>query len=403
MPALARPPRRLVALLLAIGLLAAACSSTEESDTADAGSTTATGDDAAGASETGDAAEADATSTDDQGEAGSETGDATTDETETDENAGKPEPEPVDVPSLYPLTITDAAGQEFTFDAPPRLGCIWTGCVEAAAAIGLTLTASVVSDEQSLWPFYGGGSVEQSVTDWTNPEEWAAIEVDAILASVAGLGAPVTTALDAAAPIFYLHYDAFTGDAAPGALGGNDSYLENLRILAQIADDEAAGAAAIGRFETMRDNLAALATPETAEQTIAVLFGFDGYASLGPTSAFCALLSETGHGTCVGEGIGAILNSEGFLDLDPDVIIATSFGGTNTVENREENDPVWPLLTAVQNGEVYRTDRAQFYCCSASAQIMMAHEYVALLLPDAGIERPDETIFDPAQSPLATG
>ncbi|MEM7288025.1 MAG: hypothetical protein AAF480_16865, partial [Actinomycetota bacterium] len=100
---------------------------------------------------------------------------------------------------------------------------------------------------------------------------------------------------------------------------------------------------------------------------------------------------------------GALMNAEAYLGLDPDLIIHTAFGGENTIANREANDPIWNQLSAVQSGNVYETESSRFYCCSTSAQIMMAQEYVGLLFPDAGIPRPDIGNFDPSQSPLVVG
>ena len=45
--------------------------------------------------------------------------------------------------ALFPLTITDATGQEFTFDAPPKIGCYWYGCFEALADLGVPVYAEI--------------------------------------------------------------------------------------------------------------------------------------------------------------------------------------------------------------------------------------------------------------------
>ncbi|MEM9204488.1 MAG: ABC transporter substrate-binding protein, partial [Actinomycetota bacterium] len=297
--------------------------------------------------------------------------------------------------------IVDATGAEFTFDEPPVLGCAWYGCIESAAVLGVDLFASVVTPDENAQPFYGSGNTEVFISDSTNPEEWAAAGVDVIMASVAGAGAPATEAMEQAAPVFYLYYDNFLGE--PFEVGGQESYIRNLDVIAQLGNKPAAAEKAIGEYEAMVATLESLATPETEAQSLAVLFAMDGYAGLGPDSAFCQLLNDTGHGTCVGEGVGALLNAEAFFGFDPDLILHTTFAGENTVANREANDPIWNQLSAVQSGEVYETDSSRFYCCSTSAQIMMAQEYVGLVFPDAGIERPDLDNFDPSQSPLVTG
>ncbi|MEM7287688.1 MAG: hypothetical protein AAF480_15155, partial [Actinomycetota bacterium] len=286
-------------LVLAIGLsfalVVAACSS-DEADTAAPPSSA--GEPAEDASEPSTEPEpaAEESNEDPSGSATASTpADEPTEEAETDE------PEPVE--SIFPLTIVDAAGTEFTFEEPPRLGCAWYGCVETAAAVGVDLYASIVTPDENAQPFYGSGNTEVFITDFQNPEEWAAAGVDLILTSVNAAGSPGIEAMEQAAPVFYLYYDNFIGP--PAEIGGQTSYLLNLEFLAQLGDNVDAAARATAEYQAMLTTMSSLATDATAAQTISVLFALDGYATLGPVSAFCSLLQETGHGTCVGEGVGA--------------------------------------------------------------------------------------------------
>lgn len=326
-------------------------------------------------------------------------------------SAGGPEPveesadvEAVPETSAFPLTVVDAAGNEFTFDEPPGISCTWFGCVEAAAALGIDLKASMASPEEHATAFLGS-EVEHFIDDSLNPEEWAAAEVELIFNRADAQSIPQFDAVRDAIDTFYLHSTAPGQAPTEGSLGGEEAYLENLRLLAAIAGDPAAADRAIADYEAMVETLTRLSTPETADQTIGILLGIDGYGALGPDGAFCELLSKTGHGTCVGEGFGALLNAEAFLALDPDLILAARWAGTTTVADRAANDPVWNLLSAVQNDRVYETDGWRFFCCSTSAQILMAQEYVGLVLPEAGIPRPpvEENDFDPSASPLVIG
>src|SRR5436190_24177762 len=75
----------------------------------------------------------------------------------------------------FPLTIADATGKEFTFGAPPKIGCWWAGCTEMLADLGLAAHAGSYTEEQSKSVFlYPAGVPQQHIADTQNPEHWAA-------------------------------------------------------------------------------------------------------------------------------------------------------------------------------------------------------------------------------------
>jgi len=152
----------------------------------------------------------------------------------------------------FPLTITDAAGQEFTFDAPPKIGCDWYGCYEAMADLGIPLYAGAMAPEETTTVFYSpAGAPTHLIADSDNPESWAAAEIDLYMTRV-----PADASQDpikAVAPIFYLHHPSY-GDSTQT---GYQAYVENLRILGQLTGQPSAATAAIGRFETVLTTLRA--------------------------------------------------------------------------------------------------------------------------------------------------
>lgn len=293
----------------------------------------------------------------------------------------------------FPLTITDAVGQEFTFDAPPKLGCWWAGCTEMLADLGVPAHAASVTEETSQSVFlYPVGLPPQNVADTQNPELWAAAEVDLILMRVPA--DPAQEPLKAAAPIFYLHHPSY-GESAQS---GYQAFVENLHLLGQLTARPAEAEAAIARFMTVMDNLRALSTPETAAQTVAVLFQGEEYRMIGPGNPFCVALAEVGLGQCVGEGNASYeLNAEEFLSLDPDWLVYQFGDGSYA----DRTDPVWSQLTAVKEGRVYDAKNHRYYCCSLRGLILALQEFAHYTLPEANIPDPGPWLdFDPLQSPL---
>ena len=297
------------------------------------------------------------------------------------------------IETLFPLTITDAVGQEFTFDAPPKLGCWWAGCTEMLADLGVVAHAAAYDEEMSQSLFlYPDGVPAANIVDTANPELWAAAEVELLLLRVPD--DPARDPLKAAAPIFYLHHPSY-GESSQN---GYQAYVENLHILGQLTGRPAEAEAAIARFMTAMDNLRSLSTAETAAQTVAVLFQGEEYRMIGPGNPFCVALAEVGLGQCVGEGNASYeLNAEEFLNLDPDWLVYQLGDGSYA----DRTDPVWSQLTAVKEGRVYDAKNHRYYCCSLRGLILALQEFAHYTLPDAHIPDPGPWLdFDPRQSPL---
>ncbi len=293
--------------------------------------------------------------------------------------------------TVFPLTITDAAGQEFTFDAPPKIGCWWTGCTEVLADLGVAPhAASTWLEEGYDSPlFFPAGSPLHEIVDTQNPENWAAAEVDLLIMRVPA--SPDHDAMKAAAPIFYLHHPSY----GESGLRGYEAYLENVRIGGQLTGKPAEAEAAIARFEHTIANLKLLATPETQAQTVVVLWENEAYRALDSTNPFCIAIAEASLGTCIEAPMWDEINAETFLAADPDVILFMS----GSAIYQERTDPIWHQLTAVKEGRVYGTT-GLYYCCGARAMIHSLQEYAHLILPAAVPNPGPMAAFVIEESPL---
>lgn len=308
----------------------------------------------------------------------------------------------VTTPTLFPLTITDAAGQEFTFDAPPKIGCGWLGCEEILADLGVAPHASYWIQQESIF-LTPAGLPTHTIADMANPEQWAAAEIDLLIKR--GPATPNDEALTAAAPIFYLHFPSADADAAAGIA----AYYENTRLLGQLTGKPDVADAILARFDAVQAKLRTLATAETRNLRVAVLFGeATTYRTIGNANPFCTVLAAVELGQCIEAPWWEELNAEAFLGYDPDWIVYMDLGWPALVTGNEalltdRTDPVWPQLTAVKAGRVYKSATQRFDCCSTRMLTHALQDYVSHVLPDAGIPTPGPLAdFDPAQSPLVT-
>ncbi|MBL1421616.1 MAG: ABC transporter substrate-binding protein [Alphaproteobacteria bacterium] len=291
----------------------------------------------------------------------------------------------------FPVTVTDAAGIEHTFNQPPKIGCDWYGCIEIMADFDLQIQASEDSGAQNVF-YTPAGLPKYIIEDYTNPEHWANAEVEVIMTRV-----PVSDemqALTIAAPVFYLHHPSY-GESDQS---GFQAYIKNIELIGQLTGEVEKAAAAKARFNAVISNLKARATDETRNQKIAILFGRDDtFRGIGKGNPFCALIAEIGLGECVIEGSkNAEVNAEEFLKLDPDWIAYS--GGEKSYKDRK--DPVWGRLNAVKNNQVFDTAGNRYYCCSTRGLIHALQDFSHYTL-DNDIRLPGKLEdFDPTKSPL---
>lgn len=296
------------------------------------------------------------------------------------------------------VDVVDAAGTTHTVETPARIGCLWYGCTEDMADLGIPPTAAGVSkgelDSAFLFP---AGPPEHRINDTTSIDAWAAAEPDLIITIVDDN--PDFDALDQVAPIFR-YYSIYS----PGELEGVDQLKENLRNLGELIGEEDAADEAIGRYDDLVETLRSTSTPETADRSVALLYATDDGTYQMPRplerDLACEALEDSELGTCIPGTESGAINAEELLRLDPDWIVYSGGDGTRAADR---DDPVWSQLSAVKNGQVYDTDN---YLVGESLRILyhMLQEFAYHTMPDEDIPDPGPFFdFDPLQTGVSTG
>lgn len=292
---------------------------------------------------------------------------------------------------LFPVTLTDATGREFTFDAPPKIGCLWDACTEILADLQVIPYASDVPPGQQATFYFPLGGSSVVIADVNNVEEWAASGVELIV--TIGPPRPEWEALEAAAPVFYIWWAGASGKTPL------EEYIANLHTFATILGRQAEADAIVAEFERFRAALRAAAPANAVTTTVALIFAGDGYQVTPANEAFCNVVEADKFARCVGPDSYEEMevNAEAFLAMNPDWIVYQAFGGESW---RSRSDPVWSQLAAVQSSQIYDTG-ARYYCCSLrsltfSLQEYASHAFGADVVPSPG----DWKEFDPRQSAL---
>lgn len=295
------------------------------------------------------------------------------------------------------VDVVDASGTSHTVNVPARVGCLWYGCTEDFADLGVVPTAAGVSkselDSAFLFPV---GPPEHRINDTTSIDEWAAAEPDLIVTIEDDN--PDFDALDQVAPIFR-YYSIYS----PGDIDGVEQLKQNLRNLGELIGETDAADEAIGRYDALLETLEATSSPETAERSVALLYATDDGTYQMPRplerDLACEAIEDSQLGTCIPGTESGAINAEELLRLDPDWIV---YSGGEGMRAADRDDPVWSQLTAVKNGQVYDTDN---YLVGESLRILyhMLQEFGYHSMPDADIPDPGPFFdFDPLQSGVSS-
>lgn len=283
----------------------------------------------------------------------------------------------------FPLTITDALGVEHTFDTPPRIGCYHWSCHETMGDLGLVPQAAAwatnVADGRPFNIAFQAGIPPAILQDGLSPEEWAAADVDVIVAVAFTVDEVAGLAANSPAPIIYLEASGY-GNSAYGA----EAYVNNIRLLGELTGEQEAADAAIQRWRNVEANLEYLGSDELAETTVLGILTWDpAFNAMGNDNPFCVLIKQNRVGECMDvPGAQEItVSDEEVLAQDPDWIIlqgAANVAGQgaspNPIHDRSVN-PFWNQLSAVANDQVYYGGE-RYYCCSTRGMIHAASEYV---------------------------
>jgi ABC-type Fe3+-hydroxamate transport system substrate-binding protein len=320
-----------------------------------------------------------------------------------------PSPEPTSSPSpaavAYPVEITDANGNIHTIDAPvTRFGSMWDGAVLALADLGLPVHAeSYGNDPASVFYYPNGAPAEQGLE--YDVEKWAASEVELILTAAPGFAGFDDVVEDALQNVVYLHFPPRDTTSPPGA----DAWIENLRLVAMMADRLSEADAAVARYEQVVAALTERAPADAADiDVMQQIVTDDGsYVILPAGTPFCETLEEHGWGRCAvpeelrGQTEQNVLevNAEAVLELDPDWISYVVFDPSQTFASRD--DAVWQDLGAVAADQVYDTGNGYNCCMLRHLEWALQHYAHHVWGEEAGVPDPGPILeFDPWQSAL---
>jgi ABC-type Fe3+-hydroxamate transport system substrate-binding protein len=317
----------------------------------------------------------------------------------------EPSPSPSAAAVEFPLELTDANGNDYTFEAAAvKFGDMWDGGKEALADLGLSSAVQAYAPPAAgvFWNPTGQEPAVQGVE--YDVEKWAAAEPDVILTAAPGFPGYDDVVEDAMENVFYLHFPP----RDTGAPAGAEAFAQNLRWVGQLADRPTEAEAAIARYERIVAALEEAAPEGAADTEILMMFpSEDGtYWTFPLSNVFCATIAEHGLGQCVVPPDVATktdsnvfeVSAEAILELDP-AWIAYIEGDSST-----RTDPVWPQLAAVESGQVF--DVAGRYNCCSLRQLGWALQNYAFNVwgDEGGIADPGPMeAYDPTKSPLATG
>ncbi|MGB3377084.1 MAG: ABC transporter substrate-binding protein [Microbacterium sp.] len=306
-------------------------------------------------------------------------------------------------PIEYPLTVVDGSGQERVIEAPfTQIGCLYSGCDEILADLGIQPNATLAGGD--VGPFlYPVGEPTHLIDVAVSPEEWAMSGSDVIIDLSGPIGDDDERALSPVAPVILLNspYEVWNPDRV---VPGIQAWKEDLWLIGQITDRAAEAAAAIERFDSFMQGLQALA-PEGAKDTQVANLSADApgvFSLLDPLSPFCDALRAHELGECVNiagwNPSSWAVNSEAFLDADPEWILYTVYDDADSFADRD--DPVWNQLTAVKEGNVFDFSRAN--CCSLRLLQYTLQKYAHHVWgPDSGVPDPGpELSYIPEDSPV---
>lgn len=278
--------------------------------------------------------------------------------------------------TTYPLTVTDAKGQELTFDtAPSRLIAVYDQAYGQLSALGMapvgaTIPAEMAADAQYFLP---NGTAIPNIA----PFEQIDVELVSSLSPdlIIGYRDETEDALNIIAPFYAMPTSPTLG-----------YYKENLRQLGLILNRQPQAEQAI---KAMEDRLAAYARQiSDPVQVMAVGYGDNGMTMFTKTFISCEILAlvgtcdfpdpnETEHWLSGG--------TETLLAIDPEAIVLANWTGLSYQAHLTALavDPLWAELRAVKAGRVVALETyADPYAGSVAGVAKFLDYVVPALYPD---------------------
>ncbi|MEM7125985.1 MAG: ABC transporter substrate-binding protein [Chloroflexota bacterium] len=279
--------------------------------------------------------------------------DASAEESSADEEAVADES--TDAAAGFPVTVTDAAGNEHTFDeAPRRVVAMWNNSIANLVFIGADEPIATLAIDLAIHPaYYGAGSDERIIM--LDHDEWIAdyeqvlsLEPDLILSDE-----DTHAAIGEFVPVFVENYEATS----------EELFFNDVRVMSQI----------FGKGDEVEDRISRLlqraeAYGMASGREKSIYYGMNADAEgdvwwLAGGAATCAYIQP--EGSCSDEYFDEWIEVtvEGMIELDPDVIIVEDHGEDYTAETlaaleNQADNPLWQELNVVKNEQVHFLNRA---------------------------------------------
>lgn len=278
----------------------------------------------------------------------------------------------------FPMTVTDGAGRELTFEAPPeRVVALYNGNFGRMASLDVRPVATLANEEMLSDPIYfeDGESIPsvRAPDGEIDLEAVAAAEPDLILAS----SLEEVQSMEALAPVYI-----------PQEVDSLDGLYTETRTLAGILGVQERAEATISAFQ---DRLAAYQKLTAGDFSVLILsvMGNNNVWIHTLDDPMCGILDtmarcpwETPFETEFWGYEGTI---EAVLDMNPDVIILNNWTDSSdeAVVQELESNPLWQELDAVQNERILSTPGYNNPIASSlPATQKFLDIYVPLLFPD---------------------
>ncbi|MDT0278144.1 ABC transporter substrate-binding protein [Blastococcus goldschmidtiae] len=256
----------------------------------------------------------------------------------------------------FPRTVEHAMGSTEIPERPERVVVLDTGELDSVLSLGVTPVGAVTTDvSQEFLSYLAEDAADVEVVGTIaepNLEEIAALEPDLILSNSVRHEA-IYDQLSQIAPT------VFAAD-----LG--DTWKENLLLDAEALGKEEEAEELLAEYEQQAADLGE-AIGDPAGTTVSPLRFVGGpIRAYQPQSFIGTVLADigldqvelpTGETTTFAE-----LSPERLTDADADVVLYSSYGPADeSGEAAVVAGPLWPLLTAVENGQAFQVDDDVFY------------------------------------------
>lgn len=285
-----------------------------------------------------------------------------------------------DTPEEFPLTIVDGTANTLSFDNPPeRIICLYTRCMELLAALEFAPVGTMVSAEMfTTNPAYFPQPNEIALIDWDgdnpNMEQLIALQPDLVLG-----WQEVQAPLEGIAPVYNVVNEQDTYQES------HDEIRAFARLLGREDIAEANITVALNRLEAYKrlsHGDVSIMDMFFSNEASYYRDGQSGTCNLLKEVAICDWPDPQNSATWSVEA-----NDEALLQLDPDVILISSYGfegmTAEEIQATLSERPLWAELSAMKSGRIYvEPDGLNLDGMGTVGMNLMLNYFMPLLYPD---------------------